>query len=252
MSSMPRAGQQQPSADAVVPGAARPRLVVRVLALRPDGALERGMFYARISIFGNIGMATWKLALLLFTPSLLLFGTGGFNLGVAAGKVVAVRTHRRLAIVLPPGIAVAAPVDDRSTQLRSYRVVGGIIAVLAAFYVICALVPAEVGLESHPWNRLLALGIATLTFVEIVIAARGAIVARRSKALLLEAVRLTNLAGALILVPLTQAALLSIAHHGDVTRENALSSICFGGVATLIGLLMQLRGRSLPFRKQHP
>lgn len=205
-----------------------------LMARLPGSRLERSMLYARVGVLGTLAMATWKLALLLVSPSTLLLATGVFNLGMAGSKLLAVSTHRR-------AVAAGSTAEARLHRfLRAFRAIGAAVAALAALSAVSGLLPSG---TTERFDTRTAIAIATVTFVEIAIAIPGVVAARRSRELMLEAVKLVNLAGALVLLPLTQRALLSLDSTADAATYDLLSRSTFGALAAIVGIWMLLRRR---------
>jgi hypothetical protein len=192
----------------------------------------RNMHLVRVSIPSNLLMAAWKTALAILAPSAFLIATIVFNVGTAAAKYLVLRTWNR------------APEDDTGRRLRfgrAYRIVGALVVVLAALYIVSCLPLALGAAHADRYDQPVAIGIAALSFLELVTAMTGWRSARKSRDILVEAVKLTNLAGALILLVLAQTALTSFAQQGDVSRFDGLAGIIFGGLAALLGGYMLLR-----------
>ncbi|OMD55328.1 hypothetical protein BSK51_04570 [Paenibacillus odorifer] len=79
--------------------------------------------------------------------------------------------------------------------------------------------------ENQTYSMHVALAITCMTFVEIVMAVHGAIVMmRKGKAPAVSAIKLSNLAASLISLVLTQTAILSFTHQGDMSYYNGLAA----------------------------
>lgn len=84
-----------------------------------------------------------------------------------------------------------------------------------------------------------------MTFVEISMAVHGSIVTmRKGKAPAVSAIKLSNLAASLISLVLTQTAILSFTHQGDMSYNNGLAGLIFGGLALHIHRV--LNGKHYP------
>lgn len=205
--------------------------------------VDRKMHVAALSIPATLVVAGWKTTVLFAAPSAFLIVSILFALGTAGAKAVSFRSHRSTTRrVLPER-------EGAASALASYRRVGVMIVVLAALFVVSCLPLLLGGEHSKPFDTATALIIATIAFVELVMAACGVIAARKDRALHVEAVRLTSLAGALILLVLTQTALMSIAYDGDASFYNGLSGAVLGSAALVVGLGMLLRARRLAARR---
>lgn len=197
------------------------RLVARWAAL---DRVERKFFYAGASVPLNVAMALWKLALVIVAPSAFMLSNLVYTLGVAAAKVVAIR----------------ARVVGGHEQ-RVYRSVGWIVLGLSLTYVASCLLTLLFGGHTERYDGPVAVVIAAVAFGELVFSFVGLLWARRHQQLLVEAIRLAGLAGSLVLVVLTQAAILSFTYDGDARVPNSVAGIVFGSVAVFIGASMVLR-----------
>ncbi|WP_217274623.1 hypothetical protein [Rathayibacter sp. VKM Ac-2835] len=209
---------------------------VRRVAADP---IDRKMHVAALSIPATLVVAGWKVTVLFAAPSAFLIVSILFALGTAGAKAMSFRSHRSTSRAVHPTL------ESRVLALTSYRRVGWMIVVLSALFVVSCLPLLLGGERSKPFDTATALIVATITFVELVMAVCGVVAARRDRALHVEAVRLTSLAGALILLVLTQTALLSIAYDGDPSFYNGLSGAVLGSAAFFVGFGMLVRARRL-------
>ncbi|GAA2592631.1 hypothetical protein GCM10010435_84410 [Winogradskya consettensis] len=123
-------------------------------------------------------------------------------------------------------------------ERRAYRTIGWVVLGLSLGYVVtCVPLMLDRSQLSH-YDSNVAIGIATVAFTELALAIQGVISARRTRAVVVEAIRLTNLAGAFILLVLTQAALLSISDDGASTHYTGLTGVILGAAAALTGIYM--------------
>lgn len=192
----------------------------------------RNMHFVRVSIPSNLVMAAWKTALAILAPSAFLIATIVFNVGTAAAKYLVLRAWDH------------APEDDAGRRLRfgrAYRIVGVLVIFLSALYIVSCLPLALGAAHAERYARPIAIGIAALSFLELVSSMIGWRSAHRDRDILVEAVKLTNLAAALVLLVLTQTALTSFAQKGDTSRYDGLAGVILGGIALLLGAYMVLR-----------
>lgn len=205
--------------------------------------LERTTAFIGLSIPLNVVMVAWKTALVVVAPSLFLLATVIFYAGITVAKGYVVRHLVEHTRSLGRGKIVVTNGDSPATQRTIFRTVGILIFVLSVFYIVCCA-PGLAGTgHVEQYEKPLALAIATVTFAEIIVASCEAVAARRRNELAVEAVRLTSLASAFILLVLTQTALMSIAFDGDARVFNAISAIVFGGLAAVVGIYMILRSQ---------
>lgn len=197
---------------------------------------RRGLVLAVLSVPSSLVMAGWKVVLFCAAPSLFLAATVVFTLGVAAAKVWAVRRHR-LSFALD-----AANGDRMRFRQAGHRWIGGAVTAMSVLFVGCS-VPMLVG-RAHPvhYDQWVAIVIAAATFAELGIGVWGAVTARKDGEPLVEATKLVNVAAAVVLLVLTQSALLSFAGSAeDAAASTGASGVFLGGVAAVIGLAMALR-----------
>ena len=202
---------------------------------------RRALLFTMVSIPGTLAMAAWKAALFVIAPSYFLLATVAFTIGVAVAKAGIIRSH----VSVRKREVSGSPVDAGAAQRRVYRTTGAIVLGLSALYAVSFL-PQLIGAEDAiAYDRPVAIIIAAITFGEIGLAIHGAVSAKRNRDRLTEAVKLTNLAAGLVLIPLTQSALLSIEPELDTGIANAFSGILFGTLAAGVGAWMLWRSRSV-------
>ena len=207
---------------------------------------RRNVFVMRISIPANLTMAAWKVVLLVITPSLFLLANAAFNIGCAVAKTLAVRCSKSCSLEEAVG---DNPVDGEfetgsaGKEWKTYKHLGVIVTVFAFVYTLSCTPMFFSSEHQEPYDQILAITIATITFTEIGLNVRGMVVARSGNRILLEGIKWLNLASALLLVVLTQTALMSFANKEDNPAANALSGVVFGSLATGIGVYMLIRYR---------
>jgi|GEM_PF-2089895 hypothetical protein len=238
-----------PLTSGQVPGrGARPRRVLTLVVLRWRDLRGRTVLFAQWSIGTSLVMATWKVvAALLATASLFWIANAAFSVGLAVAKILVVDAHRGERAAHPRG----RHLDPDRWQRQVYRVAGGAVLLIAALYVVSCAAMMVGGGEVQTYDKYTGIAIATLTFTELGLAISGIVSARRRADLLVEVIKLSNLAGALVLLVLTQTALISFANDGGADpRVTGLGGVVFGAAAGLIGLYMLVR--PLPPRPVDP
>lgn len=247
MSPTTREGKQAPPsapyaaprrAGVLVLGGARlvgglPAVLSRKLGLDWQNPRERSVFFASWSIGGSLVMAAWKIGAATLAPA-LLFGlaNAAFSLGLAVAKWLAVGVHRRTDRDDP---------GDQNRQRRLYRAAGATLIGLAAIYIFSCTTMLTGDQPTQQYDTITAITIATLAFTELGLALHGVITARRSADMVVETIKLSNLAGALVLLVLTQTALLSLGHESGISHSTGLAGIVLGSLAAVIGLHMLVR-----------
>lgn len=196
---------------------------------------DRSMFFASLSIATSLAMAAWKIGAAILTGvSLFWLVNAAFSLGLAAARYLAVSTHRR------PHAGAGDAVSQYQHQRRIYRITGLTLVGLAGLYITSCFTTLSLDVETQKFSQNIGIAIATLTFTELGLAIHGLMSARRNADLLVEVVKLGNLAGALILLVLTQSALMSFSQTTPGNYTGA-AGITFGSVVIMIGLYMLVR-----------
>ncbi|MBY0689933.1 hypothetical protein K5S26_15490 [Microbacterium marinilacus] len=221
--------------SALLPASGRAGRVVA--AMRDTG--RRNIYFSLAAIPSHLLMAAWKGALTIASPSLFMFANVLFTLGLAAVKLLVVLADRQ-----------SRRRGDGAVLARAYRWSGLVLVVCSLGYAaLCLpLVFGEGSTERYSYE--VAIAIATVTFVELGFSIHGFMSSRRRHDLLMEAVKLSNVAASLILLVLTQTALLSMTSETDHSRYNGVCGIVMAAIALLIGLRMCLR--RLPSRTDAP
>jgi len=210
--------------------------------------IERSITYAKVSYYMNIVMAVGKMIVGLYTASVFLYIYAFYNVGLALAKATAVKGH--YAGKQPPD--ETHPYGYGREEYKSYFKVGVILTTSSVVFIIYCLRLFLYG-SSVSYSKNVALAIACMTFVEIVMAVHGSIVMmRKGKAPAVSAIKLSNLAASLISLVLTQTAILSFTHQGDMSYYNGLAGLIFGGLAALIGVGMMLHIHLVLIAKHYP
>lgn len=192
---------------------------------------SRILHLAGLSGLGNILLALFKIASGALARSIFTCVNGFYTLGMVLARYCA--------------LAGVVKTKHISAQYRYYRW-SGIILIAAS----CLYIAYSIRSYFHPtytaYHPYIAMGIATVTFVEIGLNLRGVLVFRRERSPLLHALKTINLAASLISLVLTQAALLSFAGGGyhDPTVNGILGAL-MGACAVLLGVYMLRRMRRI-------
>ena len=194
----------------------------RVRWLVTDGR-ARMVLFTQLSLPVSALTGVWKLVLAVPYQSLLLAITGIYAIALSVIRSIALRTYLR-------------------DEARNRRTIGVSVIVLSlAFAITC--IPMVVGTESWSkrYSEVVGIAIATITFTEIGLAVNGAVRNRHHPAPMVAALQLSNLAGALIALPVTQAAILSFTDPGDPSQAAGITGIICGVAAAGLGLLILRR-----------
>ncbi|WP_062464215.1 hypothetical protein [Demequina soli] len=180
---------------------------------------------AALAVPWHLMLTAWKGALWAVQPSWFMAGNVAFALGLIVAKTMVVVAHRR-----------EAGQPDHGAAQATYRRVGAVLIASSALYMAMS-VPLMLGsADAVHYDERVAIGIATVTFTELGIAVGGIIASRRRRDLLSEALKLSNLAAALVLVVLTQSALLAATDGGSTGTANGGLGVLVGGAGIAIGI----------------
>jgi divalent metal cation (Fe/Co/Zn/Cd) transporter len=198
--------------------------------------IERSINYAKVSFYMNLVMAVGKMIVGLYTASIFLCIYALYNVGLALAKGMAVKGY----------LAGKRPPDETHVfgygreEYKSYFRVGVILTTSSIVFIIYCLRLFLYG-SSASYSMHVALAIAFMTFIEMGMAVRGSVVTiRKGISPAVSAIKLSNLAASLISLVLTQTAILSFTHQGDMSYYNGLAGLIFGGLSALIGVGMIL------------
>ncbi|MFR8004585.1 MAG: hypothetical protein ACLU6E_02375 [Dysosmobacter welbionis] len=195
-----------------------------------NASASRTLHLTALSGLGNILMGLFKIASGVLAFSIFTCVNGCYTLGMVLARYCA--------------LAGVVRTKDISRQYRYYRW-SGIILIVAS----CLYIAYSIRMYFHPtyttYHPYIAMGIATVTFVEIGLNLRGVLVFRKNRSPLLHALKTINLATSLISLVLTQAAILSFADEVQNPASNGILGALMGGCAVLLGVYMLLRMRRI-------
>lgn len=191
---------------------------------------SRMLHLTGLSGLGNILMGLFKIASGALALSIFTGVNGFYTLGMVLARYCA--------------LAGVVKTKDISGQYRYYRW-SGIVLISAS----CLYIAYSIRSYFHPtytaYHPYIAMGIATVTFVEIGLNLRGVLVFRKDRSPLLHALKTINLATSLISLVLTQAAILSFADEIQNPASNGILGALMGACAALLGVYMLLRMRRI-------
>lgn len=224
-------------------GGSRQRLravpaVARVLGVswiaRFLDAGRRHVYLSMAAIPGNVATAGWKLSLFVIEPSVFVLANAAFSLGIASSKALVLLADRRAHRGAPGAVRTA------------YRAASAILLGLAVVYGLSCL-PLLLGVDrTADYGHDVAIAIASVSFAELTAAVVGLVSSRRRRDLLMELNMLCNVSAGLVLLVLTQTALLSMSGDGDHRTYNGLCGTIMVVIIAGIGTVMLLRTHEGP------
>ena len=181
---------------------------------------------------GNFLLGTGKLVLGVFSLSFFTCVSAFYTYGMVLARICALKGMGK----------------EREKQLLHYRLTGIVLILASLLYTVYAA-----RLLWHPENphydMYIGLAIATFTFTEIGLSIRGVVIERKNKEPLYHALKMVNLAASMISLVLTQTALLSFTHQGEIgynpSFSNGVMGLLMGGISTLTGVVMLIRVKKM-------
>ncbi|MFF2053547.1 hypothetical protein ACFVU2_18235 [Leifsonia sp. NPDC058194] len=196
--------------------------------------VRRAIAATMLGVPANLVFAVWKIGLGIVEASLFLVAAGAVNVGLGVAKYLALRAH-----AAARGRGTTHPGEEAAVFRRIVWLLLG----LSAGFTLCSL-PSALGSESMGRvDEGAAVLVAALTFTELGFAVHGIVSARRNRSLLVEAIKQTNLVGALVLVALTQATLLTV-FPAQSEKTTGAAGLVFGLIASAHCAWLLWRGRT--------
>lgn len=193
-------------------------------------AVSRTLHLTGLSGIGSILLALLKLLSGVLSLSVFTCVNGLYTLGMVLARYCAL-----------VGVVRTQTISE---QYRYYRWSGVVLIAASGLYI-----AYSIRMYFHPvytaYHPYLAMGIATVTFVEIGVNLRGVLVYRKNHTPLLHALKTISLATSLISLVLTQAAILSFADDIPDPAANGILGALMGGCAVLLGIYMLRRLRRI-------
>ena len=162
-----------------------------------------------------------KVFLAIITNSVILLISSFYNFSISATKHRARKKH-----------------DDPN---KKYMEIGALIMTSSIAYTIYSIY-VIITKKQLEFNMYLAILIATIAFTDLIVSSIGLIQAKRNDDMETEMIKFANLSSAFIGISLTQTAILSFTLHVDVSHYNGIGGIFFGGITSIIGIYMIIRG----------
>lgn len=162
-----------------------------------------------------------KVFLAVITNSIILLISSFYNFSISATK------HRA--------------VSEHDNPNKKYMEIGILIMVSSFAYAIYSIY-VIITKKQLQFNMYLAILIATVAFTDMIVSTIGVIQAKKNEDIETEMIKLANLSAAFIGISLTQTAILSFTLNIDVSHYNGIGGVFFGGITSLIGIYMIIRG----------
>jgi hypothetical protein len=133
-----------------------------------------------------------------------------------------------------------------AVKLKNFRMTGLVITLTTVIYGLYSVLMVVFNLGSaSTYGFAIDIIVIAVTFLEIILAVVGIVVARIRECMSNEAIKYTNLVGALVSLVLAVGILLTLTSSNDVPRLTGIVGCVIGFVASFIGLHMMWRGHRL-------
>lgn len=162
-----------------------------------------------------------KVFLAVISKSVILLISSFYNFCISATKHRAISDH-----------------DDPN---RKYMEIGFLIMASSMAYFIYSIYVITTKRQIQ-FNMYFAIMIAAIAFTDLILSTIGLIQAKKNDDIETEMIKYANLSSALIGIALTQTAILSFTLHVDVSAYNGIVGMFLGGVTSLIGANMVIKG----------
>ncbi|MGN1099149.1 MAG: hypothetical protein ACI4S9_02295, partial [Christensenellales bacterium] len=194
------------------------------VAQRVGKKSTRSVAFACAGCIGNAFVGVGKLAASIVAVSFFALSNALYTFAMLGAKIIAlagiIREH------------------DVARQYKYYKW-SGIVLLLASVFYITYSVFEFMHPSFNEYNIIVAITIATFTFLEIGLNIRGIVIERRNRTPLVHGIKIINFAASLITLVLTQSALLSIGETPIPDSSfNGLLGIITGGCAVALGIFM--------------
>jgi hypothetical protein len=178
---------------------------------------------ATVSTFIAIG----KLVMGIMSLSLFTCVNALYSFGMIGAKIITLTGIRKA--------------QDKRELYQYYFWAGAVLIVSSLLYIIYSIRLFFSPITSS-FHMYVAIGIAAVTFTEIVVNVRGVLITRKNHTILINAIKMINLSSSLIALVLTQTALLSFTNKEadlfEISKANGEIGVLMGTAATLIGIYM--------------
>jgi hypothetical protein len=131
---------------------------------------------------------------------------------------------------------------SKKSEYEKYMLSGIMVVIASIAYIIYSAHGFMYGMRTN-YNMYISIGIATISFTEIILAIIGIVKTRKSQDLESRIIKLLNLAGSFSWISLTQTALLSFCMVEDNSTANGFFGMLMGGFSLIVGayIIMYVR-----------
>lgn len=179
---------------------------------------KRLIFFTGSSIAWNIIIALYKISLVVTSHSILILLYAFYNISL-------VITHTSL-------------IRRIKSESEKYYIVGFIVVAASISYIAYSIRILFGDPSSMYYNLYSAIGIAVVTFFDLVMSIIGIRNARKNMNIEEETSKLINLATSLISISVTQGAILTFMQHEKISLHTGIGGIIFGTLAMIVGIYM--------------
>lgn len=179
---------------------------------------KRLIFFTGSSILWNVIVALYKISLVITSHSILILLYAFYNISL-------VITHTSF-------------IRRLKSESEKYYIVGWIVIASSISYMIYSARILFGDSSNTYYNLYSAIGIAAVTFFDLVMSIIGIRNARKNMNIEEETSKLINLATSLISVSVTQSAVLSFMQHEKISLYMGIGGIIFGTLAMIVGIYM--------------
>lgn len=179
---------------------------------------RRLIFFTGSSILWNVIIALYKISLVITSHSILILLYAFYNISLVITHTSFIRRLR--------------------SESEKYYIVGWIVIASSISYIAYSIRILFGDPSSMYYNLYSAVGIAAVTFFDLVMSIIGIRNARKNMNIEEETSKLINLATSLISVSVTQSAILTFMQHEKISLHTGIGGIIFGTLAMIVGIYM--------------
>ncbi|MFT8593465.1 MAG: hypothetical protein ABF747_07650 [Bifidobacterium sp.] len=197
---------------------------------------DRAALGAAGSFAAGVGMASVKFGLGIFTQSVLFIVSAVYYLVLCLSRFVIVYRHQKIRQLTDAVLRL-----NRETSV--YHRTGLFLSCIGLSYAAFSVTLIFVG-STGKYSDIVAITVATITFIKIGIAARGLILSRRERNPMDSAVRFLAFTDAMLSIVVMQNVLLVSQGISEAGRSSGIFGIVLGVCVVVAGLVMFFRRTS--------